>query len=136
MKDRDNKASAQSVPLWTNWLIAKHVREAMLTLTMLPEVTVQKYLHVWPEIMEILKAFASKKLKLHKTSIALEAIMQLENVLQWMCWIDTKERKLIWMRAARVSWKIICREFKCCRSNASAKLALGFVKISSCLNAH
>ena len=47
-----------------------------------------------------------------------------------------EERKLVWLRAARVPWKAITFEFGCDRTTAWRRWTLALTKIASRLNAH
>ena len=55
-------------------------------------------------------------------------ITEMEEVLfVWISWLDIDERKLVWQRAERVRWKIICAQFGVGRTKAweMYKCALG-----------
>ena len=65
-----------------------------------------------------------------------DAITRLEQTFDWMLWISVEERKLIWLRAARVPWKAITFEFGCDRTTAWRRWTLALTKIASRLNAH
>ena len=49
---------------------------------------------------------------------------------------QVEERKLIWLRAARVPWKAITWEFGCDRTTAWRRWTLALTKIAARLNAH
>ena len=63
------------------------------------------------------------------------AITRLEQTFDWMLWITIEERKLIWLRAARVPWKAITWEFGCDRTTAWRHWTLALAKIAARLNA-
>ena len=63
-----------------------------------------------------------------------QAISLLEQTFDWMLWIEVEERKLIWKRAAKVSWKNICYEFGYTRSTAWRKWVNACEKIAIQLN--
>jgi hypothetical protein len=52
-----------------------------------------------------------------------------------MLWITAEERKLIWLRAARVPWKQITWEFGCDRTTVWRRWTLALTKIAARLNA-
>ena len=58
------------------------------------------------------------------------AITRLEQTFDWMLWITVEERKLIWLRAARVPWKAITWEFGCDRTTAWRRWTLALTKIA------
>ena len=49
-------------------------------------------------------------------------------------WVDVKERRLIWHRAARRRWKTICWELGCDPSTAWRKWNIALAKIAARLN--
>ena len=63
------------------------------------------------------------------------AITRLEQTFDWVLWIETAERKLIWSRAARVPWKQISGELGCDRTTAWRRWQLALTKIAARLNA-
>lgn len=104
------------------------IREAVRTLQRLPEERVQGYFSAWPAIkrdeMEIMQ-MEKQPLRIRPTS---DDITEMEEVLfVWISWLDIDERKLVWQRAERVRWKIICAQFGVGRTKAweMYKCALG-----------
>lgn len=108
--------------------VEDRIREAARTLHRLPEERVQGYFSAWPAIkrdeMEILQ-MEKQPLRIRPTS---DDITEMEEVLFiWLRWLDVDERKLVWQRAERVRWKLICNEFGVGRTKAweMYKCALG-----------
>ena len=50
-------------------------------------------------------------------------------LLEWIPLLEVEERKLVWKRAHRIPWKILCREFGLCRSRLVIKYDKAIVKI-------
>ncbi len=120
--------------LWTAEDVADRFREAVLTLTKLPPVKVQGYFSVWPAIklnpLEILQQ-DRKPLRL----LALPAaITRLDEILTWLPWLTIEERRLVWQRAARMRWKLICAELGCDRSTAWRRWVMALEKVAASLN--
>lgn len=108
--------------------VEDRIREAARTLQRLPEERVQGYFSAWPAIkrdeMEIMQ-MEKQPLRIRPTS---DDITEMEEVLfVWISWLDVDERKLVWQRAERVRWKIICAQFGVGRTKAweMYKCALG-----------
>lgn len=108
--------------------VEDRIREAVRTLQRLPEERVQGYFSAWPAIkrdeMEIMQ-MEKQPLRIRPTS---DDITEMEEVLfVWISWLDVDERKLVWQRAERVRWKIICAQFGVGRTKAweMYKCALG-----------
>ena len=119
---------------WTPSLIADELEDAVATLRKLPPVIIQGYFTVWPIIkyteMEVLQ---QEKLPL-KLRARTEEITRLEETFSWMGCIEIDERKLLWKRAAKVRWKMICREMGCDRSTAWRQWVIALTKIANFLN--
>lgn len=108
--------------------VEDRIREAVRTLQRLPEARVQGYFSAWPAIkrdeMEIMQ-MEKQPMRIRPTS---DDITEMEEVLfVWISWLDVDERKLVWQRAERVRWKIICAQFGVGRTKAweMYKCALG-----------
>lgn len=108
--------------------VEDRIREAVRTLQRLPEERVQGYFSAWPAIkrdeLEIMQ-MEKQPLRIRPTS---DDITEMEEVLfVWIGWLDVDERKLVWQRAERVRWKIICAQFGVGRTKAweMYKCALG-----------
>ncbi len=128
------RANAMTDNLWTSEQVAARFREAILTLKKLPPVRVQGYYSVWPAIkltpLEVLQQ-DKKPLKLRALP---DAITRLDEVLTWLPWLSVDERRLVWQRAARVRWKVICAELGCGRTIAWHKWVTALEKIATALN--
>ena len=121
---------------WTGEAVADHFEEAVRTLRKLPPVRVTGYFSAWPEVLRSAKEIAAMEPEPMRVLPSTSAITRLERTFDWMLWITVEERKLIWLRAARVPWKAITWEFGCDRTTAWRRWTLALAKIASRLNAH
>lgn len=121
---------------WTDDTVADHFEEAVRTLRKLPPVRVTGYFNAWPEVLRSAKEIAAMEPQPMRVLPSTGAITRLERTFDWMLWITVEERKLIWLRAARVPWKAITFEFGCDRTTAWRRWTLALTKIASRLNAH
>ena len=121
---------------WTGETVADHFEEAVRTLRKLPPVRVTGYFNAWPEVLRSAKEIAAMEPQPMRVLPSTGAITRLERTFDWMLWITVEERKLIWLRAARVPWKAITFEFGCDRTTAWRRWTLALTKIASRLNAH
>ncbi|MAM34402.1 MAG: RNA polymerase subunit sigma [Micavibrio sp.] len=108
--------------------VEDRIHEAARTLRRLPEERVQGYFSTWPKIkrdeMEILQ-MEKEPMRIRPS---MDDITQMEEVLfVWLRWLEVDERKLVWQRAERVRWKLICAQFGVGRTKAweMYKCALG-----------
>lgn len=121
---------------WTLTDVAERFEEAVFTLRRLPRVRKHGYFNVYPPVirttMELLQA-EKTPLQLGPPSSA--AISRMEETLSWIFWIDDEtERRIIWLRAARVKWRPICKRLGCSRTTAHYKYRVALFKIVTRLN--
>jgi len=121
---------------WTGDTVADHFEEAVRTLRKLPPVRATGYFNAWPEVLRSAKEIAAMEPEPMRVLPGADAITRLEQTFDWMLWISVEERKLIWLRAARVPWKAITFEFGCDRTTAWRRWTLALTKIASRLNAN
>lgn len=108
--------------------VEDRIHDAARTLRRLPEERVQGYFSTWPKIkrdeMEILQ-MEKEPMRIRPS---MDDVTQMEEVLfVWLRWLEVDERKLVWQRAERVRWKLICAQFGVGRTKAweMYKCALG-----------
>lgn len=108
--------------------VEDRIHDAARTLRRLPEERVQGYFSTWPKIkrdeMEILQ-MEKEPMRIRPS---MDDITEMEEVLfVWLRWLEVDERKLVWQRAERVRWKLICSQFGVGRTKAweMYKCALG-----------
>lgn len=99
--------------------VEERLRSAARTLRRLPNVKVQGYFSTWPTIirepLEILQMEAEPL----RITPSMADITEMEEVLfVWLKWIEPEERRLVWLRAERVRWKLICGRFGVGRTKA------------------
>lgn len=120
---------------WTENDVAAQFEEAILTLKKLPPVRMQGYFNAWPEVIRTFEEIAASEPTSLRLRATPDAISRMEQTLKWVTWVKVEERKLIWHRAARQPWKIICWEFGCDRTTAWRRWNLALAKIAARLNA-
>jgi hypothetical protein len=108
--------------------VEDRIHDAARTLRRLPEERVQGYFSTWPKI----KRYEMEILQMEKEPMrirpSMDDITKMEEVLfVWLRWLEVDERKLVWQRAERVRWKLICAQFGVGRTKAweMYKCALG-----------
>ncbi len=122
---------------WTMPEVADRFQEAVRTLRRLPPVKKNGYFNTWPSIVyttaEVLQ-MEVQPLRLGPPSA--EAISRMEATIEWIFLLDTEEeRRIIWLRAARVPWRPICYQLGCKRTTAHHKHKMALSKIVTRLNA-
>lgn len=108
--------------IWTEELVVAAFEEAIRTIKKLPSAKLRDYFTSWPQVIykeiEILRMDQKPK----KWPATPEAISRMEKVCGWIFFLEeVEERKIIWLRAARTPWKLICCEFCISRATANRK---------------
>jgi Domain of unknown function (DUF6362) len=117
--------------------VADRFEEAVKTLKRMPSAKAQGYFNTWPAIVRTaleVEAMEPEKLRLGPPTA--EAIGRMEETIQWIFLLDTEdERRLIWLRAARVQWKPICYRLGVGRTTAYHMWRVALLTIVTRLNA-
>ena len=100
--------------------IEERLQEAARTLRRLPDThKPQGYFNLWPPLMrEPLELLQMEKPPIKLMPLG-DQIDRMEEVLfVWLPPLTPEERKLLWLRAERVRWKVICARFGVGRTKA------------------
>ena len=109
--------------------IKNRIESAVYTMKLLPPAKAQGYRLTKLDIIytsQELVLMDKKTIKVRPTS---EQITQMDEVLEWLEVLEPWERKLVWMRGARVPWKVLSYEFGLHRSNLCRHYEKALVKI-------
>ncbi len=102
---------------WTEDIVKNWLEDAIQTLRRLPPVHVQGYRTAWPQMLNSEIEKLQMDSKLIKWPASGFDIDRLEMIIEWVQWIDeTDDRHLVWKRAKRLPWKILCRELGASRA--------------------
>lgn len=121
---------------WTLIEIADHLEDAARTLHRLPAVKVPGYYSKWPPIARTaFEQLQSESLPARLGPPTPEAISRMEKALLWLWWVDDElERKIVWMRAEKVRWKVICWKLGIGKTKCRDIWSAGLLKIQFNLN--
>ena len=108
--------------IWTEEMVIRAFEEALRTMKKLPSAKLRDYFTSWPQVVyseiEILRMDQTSK----KWRPTPEAISHMEKTCSWIHFLEeTEERKIVWLRATRTPWKLICGEFGISRATANRK---------------
>lgn len=112
--------------------VEDRIGSAARTLRRLPDVKVQGYFSTWPAIirepLEILQ-MEPEPMRVRPSQLD---ITEMEEVLFiWLKWIEPEERRLVWLRAERVRWKLICARMGVGRTKAWEMYRRALARIAS-----
>lgn len=122
---------------WTESAVADRFEDAVYTMKRLPPVRVQGYFSAWPAIVRtVAEQLAEDRLPMRLGPPSAEAIARMEETIHWIFFLDDEdERRLVWLRAARVPWRLICPRVGYKRTTAWQKWVIALMKITVRLNA-
>ncbi len=122
---------------WTVTDIADRFEEAAQTLKRLPPVRVQGYSSTWPEIVRtVMEQLQADRLPMRLGPPLPDAISRMEETINWVFWLEEDERRLVWLRAARVPWRPICWQLGCGRTKAWQMWTIALLKVTTRLNSN
>ena len=99
--------------------VEERLRSAARTLRRLPNVKVQGYFSTWPTITREPLEILQMEPEPMRITPSMADITEMEEVLfVWLKWLEPEERRLVWLRAERVRWKLICGRFGVGRTKA------------------
>lgn len=97
---------------------------------LLPAVRAPKYRCCMPDIIYTPQEIVFMDKRPLKVRPNQEQISLWERVvLEWLPVLSSDERRLVWKRANRIPWKLLCREFGLCKSNLCARHSRALIKI-------
>jgi hypothetical protein len=104
---------------WTTKMVEDRLLEAADVLNRLPNVGVGGFYAVWPTAMvEFADLVGQEPPKLRRPPPSPAAISRMEQTMTWLTWLEQQDAKLVWARAERARWKLICWRFGISRATA------------------
>jgi hypothetical protein len=104
---------------WTPGLVKERLEEAASTLARLPPAKVAFYLGLLPDYSSGRQAKPGWEACVHMHGLPKATdIARMEEALKWFHWLAPQERRLVWMRATRMNWKLVCLYIRYGRTEA------------------
>jgi hypothetical protein len=94
----------------------KRFAEAVITLSRLPKVKVAGYSCAWPEVLyDVHEKYGWTAASYTSPPPPAAAISRLDQVLEWVTWMDQVQRHLVWARVSRprLPWGTIAQQMGC-----------------------
>jgi Domain of unknown function (DUF6362) len=114
---------------WTSELVAERLAEAADVLARLPEAKMRGYYDPWRTLVGATGRGPSP------ATPAPEAIDGMDEALGWLCWLESDERRVVWLRAEGLPWKRITHRLGIGRTTAWQRWTMALIKIATRLNA-
>ena len=119
------KQGRAHVTEWTTNMVEDRLLEAADVLTRLPDVRVHGYYGLWPKmILQFSDLVGQEPPKLRRPPPSPETISRMEQTVPWLTWLEPRDAKLVWARAERSPWKVICWRFGISRATARSPIGL------------
>jgi hypothetical protein len=111
---------------WTPRLVEERLLEAVVVLRCMPGARVQGYFSTWPSVLsEFSDIVGQEPIRLRRPPPSAAEISHMEATLAWIGWLDPALGKLVWARAERSPWKVICWRFGISRATANRRWEYG-----------
>ena len=123
---------------WTAKMVAARMEEAVRTLRLLriSGLKPRGYVSSWPDVViDLADASGQDEVKLRLDPPTPEAITRMDETLQWLCWLEPDQARLVWMHAEGVPRKTICAKVGMSRAKAWRSWAAALMTIASAMNA-
>ncbi|MBF0371616.1 MAG: hypothetical protein HQL52_19440 [Magnetococcales bacterium] len=122
---------------WDVKMVALRLEEAAETIKRLPLTGLKpaSFISSWPPILrEFYEAYGWDEVHIRLGPPSSEAISRMDEVMEWLRWLEPDDVRLLWLRAERVRWKLIQRRFGLARSTVSAHWKAALFQIVAILN--
>ena len=121
---------------WTKETVAHRLEEAASTLRRLPVIGLKpkEYGSAWPVVIhDVMEAYGDEPI-IRLGPPPADAISRMDEVMEWLLWLEPEQVRLVWLRASRTPWKMIMRCFGIARSTASTRWETAIMQIAAILN--
>ncbi|MBF0116608.1 MAG: hypothetical protein HQM04_16390 [Magnetococcales bacterium] len=122
---------------WTAKMVAVQMEEAVRTLRSLriSGLKPRGYVSSWPEVVPGPdEALGRADDEFRAGPPTPEAITRMDEALQWLCWLEPDQARLVWMHAEGVPRKTICVKVGMSRAKAWRSWAAALMTIASAVN--
>ena len=120
---------------WTRDMVEERITEAADVLKQLPGLRHSGYFSTWPEIQrsrkELLEAMPTPG---RRPPPSTSAITRMEEAITWNQYLERDDARLMWDRAAGVSWKELCYRHGISRPTATRRWEYALCVIAWRLN--
>lgn len=120
---------------WTVTMVEERFVDAADTMKRLPDVRVPGYFNTWPKMLyEFADLVGQEPPRFTRVRPTAEAISRMEETLDWLKWLESVDRKIVWLRACGERWKQVCWKAKLQRAAAHEHWVYALCIVAARLN--
>lgn len=120
---------------WTATIVASRIEEAAAVMKRLPEIKQHDLRSAWPPILrDFWETYGLDPVKIRMGPPTADGIQRMDEVLDWLLWLEPEQTRLVWSRAEGVPWKVIMRKIGVSRSTAWRLWSSSMAVITTRLN--
>lgn len=115
---------------WHTKQVAQRFEECITILRGLPGRHKLGYASYWPKIIFSTRELSQQEPSPIRLSATPDQITRMDETLSWLGWINQAERRLIWLRADRIPWRVVSLETGFPRSSAQRYYVEALIKVA------
>ena len=119
---------------WTPSNVEARLESAADPFRSLPEVKPQGCFSAWPEYLHSFAEKVGQAPQMRRLRPGPRQITEAGEALLWLRWLEPDDARLLWLRANRKLWKLVCWEIGISRATATRRRQYGIAIIVWRLN--
>ncbi len=119
---------------WTRAMVADRLDLAVEVMRAMPPVRPQGYVSAWPEYLSSFADKVEQEPKMKRPLPSPRMITEADEAMLWLRWLDKEIGQILWLRASRKPWKLVCWEIGISRATANRHWQYGIAVIVWRLN--
>ena len=122
---------------WTPLMIEERLEEAVSVLKRMPPVKVPGFYTLWPRyIYEFADLVGQEPREMPLPPPSAASITRMDEVMEWLKWLEPDDVRIVWLRAAGKRWKTVCWTVGLARAAAHEHWLYALCVIAWRLNGH
>ncbi len=119
---------------WTTAKVEDRLESAADVFQTLPGVRPQGFFNGWPEYFHSFADKVGQEPQMRRPQPGPRQITEADEALLWLRWLEPGDARLLWLRASRKPWKLVCWEIGISRATANRRWQYGIAVIVWRLN--
>lgn len=119
---------------WTTAQVQDRLELAADVFAQLPTVKPQGYFNAWPEYFHSFADKVGQQPQMRRPRPSPRQITEAEEAVLWLRWLEKNDAQIVWLRANRKPWKLICWEMGLSRTATTRHWQFGIAVITWRLN--